>query len=156
MIRLTVPGMLAYRDVVLRVVASSCKLVRPQSTREQEASREPAQKFVDEVVSAVSEVFNNIALHGYGDGASGEVEIEIEADADRLTIRLADCGNQFDYAEVTRNDVQSLPESGMGLFIVRSFVDEVAYEPAAAKGERNLLTLTKRHPAARESCVEPR
>ena len=62
---------------MLRVVASSCKLFCSARERTQEASHDD---FTSQVVSAVSEVFNNIAIHGYAERTSGNVEIEIEMD----------------------------------------------------------------------------
>ena len=37
-------------------------------------------------------------------------------------------------------DLESLPESGLGIFIIKSFMDQVVYRPGAP----NLLEMTKR------------
>lgn len=143
MIRLCVPGALPYRDVVLRVVASACKLVRLQGSATQEASQAGEAELDTKVVSAVSEAFNNIAIHGYGDGTPADVEMQIELGPEHITVRLSDTGKSFDFFAVSNPDLAELPESHMGLFIVRSFMDEVSYTPGQA-GAPNVLTLTKR------------
>lgn len=147
MIKLSVPGTLLYRDVVLRVAASSCRLVRSIAlgTRDkQEASRE-RQSFDDQVVSAVGEAFNNVAIHAYRGCAAGTVELQFEISAEGITIRILDTGAGFEPADEQPPDLASLPESHMGLYIVRSFMDAVSYERGNPPTRPNTLTLSKRY-----------
>jgi serine/threonine-protein kinase RsbW len=138
-IRLRVPGSLKYRDLAVRAVAAACKLVGDsgpvRTTRE----------FDDQVVSAFGEAFNNAAVHSYRDRAVGELEIEIEVGADRITIRLLDFGEGFDLERVPEPDLDALPESGLGIYIMKSFMDEVTYQP----GKPNVLRMTKSIPKER-------
>lgn len=127
-IRLQVPSRLEYRDLAIRMVASACKLV-PNVGNE----------FYDEVISAFGEAFNNVVFHSYGAGETGQLEIEIEPGQDRLTIRLKDYGKTFDVMTVPNPNFDSLPESGLGVFILRSFMDDVTY----SGGSPNVLTMTK-------------
>lgn len=147
MIRLSVPGTLLHRELVLRVVASSCKLLRLQraGTQNPSHSEEHDTQFDSKVVSAVGEAFNNIAIHGYRDGGTGAVDIEIHVDGDLMTLRLADTGERFDLAAETAVALPTLPESHMGLYILRSFMDEVRYEPGSGSGRPNVMVLTKRY-----------
>ena len=65
---------------------------------------------------------------------------------DRLTIRLRDFGAPFDFSAVPEPDLERLPESGLGVHIVKSWMDEVSYERGDG-GERraaNVLSMTKR------------
>jgi serine/threonine-protein kinase RsbW len=109
-------------------VASACKLVR-----------DGADDFYNEVISAFSEALNNVILHAYGSKGGGELEIEIEPSDDRVTIRLMDYGKPFDPASVPDPDLDALPESGIGVFIMRSFMDDISY----AGGTPNTLSMTK-------------
>lgn len=143
MIRLSVPGTLRYRDVVLRVIASSCSLVRSMALGKQEPSRE-SHEFDDKVVSAVSEAFNNVAIHAYRELPSGAVELEIETSPDSITIHMADTGRVFEPAVEALRAPETLPESHMGLYIMRSCMDQVTYRPGNASVRRNVLTLSKR------------
>ena len=143
MIKLSVPGTLLYRDVVLRVVASACKLVRSGTKAVQDTGQQVDAEFENKVVSAVSEAFNNIAIHGYSGCAPGSVELEIEAGDDAITVVLSDSGRGYDPQSVEPRDPGTLPESGMGLFIIDSFMDEVRYRSAEAPALRNVLTLKK-------------
>lgn len=127
MIRLTIPSRLEYRDLAIRTVASACKLVRGGG-----------DDFHNEVISAFSEALNNIILHGYP-SQDGSLDIEIEPGGDRVTIRLMDYGKTFDPASAPAPDLDNLPESGLGIFIMRSFMDVVSY----AGGAPNTLSMTK-------------
>jgi len=137
MIRLRVPGALRYRDLAVRAVAAACKLVG--ASQEAEAPLRP-RDFDDQVVSAFGEAFNNAAIHCYRGRDPGDVEIELEVADDTITIRMLDYGNSFDPDAVPAPDLDALPESGMGIFIIKSFMDEVSYQPGAP----NVLSMVKR------------
>jgi len=92
------------------------------------------------VVSAFGEAFNNTAIHSFRGRTSGDVDIEIEIGDDFITIRVLDFGNSYDFSSVPEPDLENLPESGMGIFIIRSFMDEVSY----TVGAPNILSMTKR------------
>ena len=137
-IRLRVPGALKYRDLTVRCVAAACKLVGV-GVEGGSGPHRLSREFDDQVVSAFSEAFNNAAIHSYRGQPGGDLEIEIELAADSITIRLLDYGRSFDLAEVPAPDLDALPESGLGIFIIKSFMDEVKYEPGAP----NVLSMTK-------------
>jgi serine/threonine-protein kinase RsbW len=144
MIKLSVPAALVYRDLVLRAVASACRLVRNLSIRMQDPSRE-SHEFDDNVVSAVGEAFNNVAIHAYRDVPAGQVDLEIEVAEGKITIRLLDTSPGFEPARENAPDLSTLPESHMGLFIVRSSMDEVTYRRGQPPEVPNVLTLSKRY-----------
>jgi len=114
------------------------------SSTKQDPSRE-ADEFDDKVVSAVGEAFNNVAIHAYRDLSAGAVDLELELEPEGITIRLSDTGRRFEPAGEKLPDLTSLPESHMGLYIMRSFMDKVTYRPGNADGAANVLTLTKRY-----------
>lgn len=145
MVRLSVPGTLIYRDVVLRVVASVCRLVRSGVEEKQEASHGThVADFDDKVVSAVGEAFNNIAQHAYGGSAGGDARLELIYERDLLTIRMYDTGKGFNLSEELGQDLELLRESHMGLEIMRACMDEVRYSPGDSRSP-NVLTMTKRY-----------
>lgn len=95
--------------------------------------------FEPEVVSAFGEAFNNVAVHGYRDADPEPVQIEVGWDSDRLVITMIDSGRTFDPSTIAPPNLDDLPENGMGLFIMRSCMDEVDYRP----GPPNTLRLVK-------------
>jgi serine/threonine-protein kinase RsbW len=94
------------------------------------------------VISAVGEAFNNVAIHGYAGRDDGPVDLRIETSRGQIRIELRDWGSSFNPKEVAPPQLETLPESGLGLFIMQSFMD-LAYRPGRT-GRPNLLTLSKR------------
>ncbi len=136
---LEVPGNLECRDMVLRTVSAACKLVIPKSrTRKSRYS-----EFTHHIVSAVGEAYNNIVLHGYAGREPGPVQVHIENCREWMRVMIKDTGRSFDPAQAQAPDLEALQESGLGIFIMRSFVDEVTYV-AGSSGSPNVLTLFKR------------
>ncbi len=100
-----------------------------------------------QVVSAVGEAFNNIVLHGYADRQArgrrvptSSIDLRIQPRRGHIRIELRDWGSEFDPTRVAPPAFDTLPESGLGLFIIQSFM-EMAYR----SGRPNLLTLSKRY-----------
>ena len=101
--------------------------------------------FDDKVVSAVGEAFNNVAIHGYRGRRPGNVELELASLPDSIRIRLFDTGVAFDPTSEPETRPANLAESRMGLFIIRSCMDTVAYKRGSPPEVPHVLTLTKRY-----------
>jgi serine/threonine-protein kinase RsbW len=133
---LEVPGIIECRDMMLRTVSAACKLVMPKSRSRGARYSE----FISHVVSAVGEAYNNIVLHGYAGREPGTIHMQIENCREWMRVIIKDSGVSFDPSQASPPNLESLPESGLGIFIMRSFVDEVTY----VAGPTNVLTLFKR------------
>ncbi|MEZ4301688.1 MAG: ATP-binding protein [Polyangiaceae bacterium] len=138
-VRLSIPAQLAFRDLALQAVFTAI---------EAEADP-PLSQARDEIVSAMNEAFNNIVLHAYRGILGGRVDLAVSARRGEVEIELCDRGRSFDpdavpdYVAPDDLDIAALPENGMGLYIMRSFMDEVAYT-RGAHGKPNVLVLRKR------------
>jgi len=147
-IRLTVPGTLRYRDLAVRMVAESARLVSCSSHRNPNdpLDTDVRDPFDTAIVSAFAEIFNNVAIHAYKRKGGGTIEISITPHERELVIEVKDTGSTFDIDNVaplpTELDVDTLPEGGMGIHIAKTMLDEVTYEP----GPPNLWRLCKRLP----------
>ena len=152
-IRLSVPGTLRYRDLAVRIVAEAARLVSHSSQRapNEPLDRDVRDPFDTAVVSAFSEIFNNVAIHAYRRNGGGTIEIAITPAEREIVIEVKDQGHPFDIDEVpalpSELDADALPEGGMGLHIAKTMLDEVTYEP----GPPNLWRLCKRLGGARAS-----
>jgi serine/threonine-protein kinase RsbW len=131
-IRLRVAASLDQRRTVIVAVKAGCAIARMRS------SLDP--QFIHELTSAVSEAFNNIVLHGRPHAHAAAVEVTVDARDDEMVVTLSDFGPSFDFDEAAGTNVGELAESGMGLYIIRSFSDRVVYAP----GRPNQLTIFKR------------
>jgi serine/threonine-protein kinase RsbW len=149
-----VPGTLRFRPIAVRVVAEAARLVSCSSAPDpKDPTIDPLaldirHPFDTAVVSAFMEIFNNIAIHAYQRRGGGTIDLEITLTKDAIVIEVKDSGRPFDLDNVeplpTELDEESLPEGGMGIFIARTMLDDMTYEP----GPPNLWRLFKRLPAA--------
>jgi serine/threonine-protein kinase RsbW len=97
---------------------------------------------------AVRESMVNAVVHGNRYSAHKKVRFTVSSDAGRLTVKIADEGEGF--------DIEHLPDplapdnllrsSGRGIFLIRSFMDEVQIRRLESGGIE--LTLVK-YPAAK-------
>ena len=134
---LRVPAALAYRELACRTVTAVCKLSQGGT----DAARVSAtRRFANELMSAVGEAFNNIVIHAYADTEPGTVEIELAWSPEQVVVEVRDTGASFDFDAVPLPDLECPQEKGMGVFIIRSFVDDAKYRA----GSPNVLVLTKR------------
>jgi anti-sigma regulatory factor (Ser/Thr protein kinase) len=107
------------------------------------------EKYLLLMQMSADEIFTNIVEYGYRPLENGgrEKNVVVELDVTDGLIRLAfsDHGIPFDplaapTPDVTL-DVEDRPFGGLGLHIVKSSMDDVAYE---RNNDRNILTLTKK------------
>lgn len=128
-----VPARLEYRDAVRSFLAHICEEL-------------VAQKILSErdghgVVSAFVEAFNNAVIHAYEGHALGPIEVAMSVDPRLLQVEVRDAGQTFVPEDVPEPDLDALPEGGLGLFIIRNFMDHVRYEK---RGLQNVLMMQKR------------
>jgi len=104
---------------------------------------------VDEIEIGVVEALTNVVKHAYA-GRAGSLELRCEHQTERIVIELIDHGDalpagRLEGADGTvfqfdPEDVENIPQGGMGLALIRASFDEVQYdsEPGC-----NRLTLVK-------------
>lgn len=103
---------------------------------------------------AMVEAINNVIKHAYGDQSGHDVTIDISVDADKLVFVLTDTGKSMPPFAITPSlefdpdDLDAVPEGGMGLFIIHSVMDKVDYQ--ACDG-RNVQTFVKHLPSAKSA-----
>jgi anti-sigma regulatory factor (Ser/Thr protein kinase) len=130
--RFVLPGRLEYRDAARAFLAYVCDQLARKNTLPEDVGHR--------VISAFVEAFNNAVIHAYKGLPAGPVEVEMKIDGDRLRVTVTDHGKTFAPEKVPDPDLDALPEGGLGLFIIRNFMDRVGYERV---GDRNILTMEK-------------
>ena len=93
----------------------------------------------------LEELLLNVIAHGHEDDCEHFIAMRLSAIGADLQIEVEDDGRAFDPADAPLPDLDASVETrtfgGLGLHLVRSFVDELSY---CRSGELNLLTLVKR------------
>lgn len=93
----------------------------------------------------VVEAVNNDIKHAYHCQAGHSVEIDVLLYPDRLTFKIYNRGKSMNPAKVELfsfdpSKIETLPEGGMGIYILNSLMDEVHYKTINGQ---NILTLVK-------------
>lgn len=93
----------------------------------------------------VVEAVTNVTKHAYGGESGHLVEVDILLYPDRLTFKIYDTGATMDLSRIEPLDfdpsnLETLPERGMGIFILKTLMDEMSYE--AVNGQ-NIMTISK-------------
>ena len=75
---------------------------------------------------AVRESVVNAVAHGNRYNANKKVRFSVASDTKRLTVRIADEGDGFDFSRLPDplSEENLMRASGRGIFLVRSFMDE--------------------------------
>lgn len=93
----------------------------------------------------VIEGINNAVKHAYKNQSGNDIDIVLAVKTDRLVIEIYDTGMGMDFNKIKvpdfdSNNLDSVPESGMGIYIIKSIMNEVCYSREHAK---NKLTMTR-------------
>lgn len=95
---------------------------------------------------ALDEALSNSVNYAYGNEGRGEIVLEASKDNDNVIFRLIDTGAPFDPTEEgenvdTTSSAEERPIGGLGIFLIKQMMDEVAYE---RHDNQNILIMKKR------------
>lgn len=96
---------------------------------------------------AVDEALCNVINHGYERRPDGPIWISVwglDVDPPGIRIVIEDRATQIDPEKIQSRDLDEIRPGGLGVYIIREIMDEVAYEKRESGGMR--LTMTKRLP----------
>jgi anti-sigma regulatory factor (Ser/Thr protein kinase) len=97
------------------------------------------------VETAVDEACSNIIEHAYGGEGVGDIEVTVRIGKNDLTVALRDHGRPFSPEQVPEPDIhaglEEQPGHGLGLYLIRKWMDEVKFEFSPEMG--NVLKLVK-------------
>ncbi|MEM6860944.1 MAG: ATP-binding protein [Myxococcota bacterium] len=130
--RFVLPARLEYRDAARGFLDFVCRRLHEQGALESETAHQ--------VVSAFVEAFNNAVVHAYRDLEPGTVEVDLRLRAASIELQVSDQGRAFRIEEVREPDLDALPEGGLGIYIIKQFMDDVRYESSQ---DRNILHMSK-------------
>ena len=108
------------------------------------------EKSADELVIAVDEACTNIIKHGLNYNTNEELEICVYKDLDYVAIDITDSSPSFDLREFENIELEShlnsYQNNGLGIFMIKSYVDQIEYKKYENGSLRNTLTLKKHLP----------
>jgi len=100
---------------------------------------------MNQVILSVDEAFTNAVRHAYKNSTSGRIDIRVAVQKNSVKISIIDYGRGFDPGKVEKKDitkyVQKMQRGGLGLFLIKSFMDKVEYK--LQPGIRNEIEMVK-------------
>jgi len=97
-----------------------------------------------ELLLAVGELCANSIEHAYEGRGGQSIEVSVRGYDDRVEIEVEDWGKTFDASRYVEPDLESLPEHGMGIHLVRRIADSLAVDVQRERGTRWTLTKYRR------------
>jgi anti-sigma regulatory factor (Ser/Thr protein kinase) len=85
---------------------------------------------------AVGELCANCIQHAYEGRGGQPIQVSVRSSADSLVIEVEDFGKPFDADEYETPDLDALPDSGYGLFLVKTIADSLSFDVARERGTR--------------------
>ncbi len=102
------------------------------------------EDIIENIMLAVDEACSNIIKHAYKLNPDGEIKIKLDFKNDKFTVIIQDHGISFEPDSVPKPDLQKYYRQrkvgGLGMFLMKSLMDEVEYISVPGKYNRVLLT----------------
>lgn len=99
---------------------------------------------VENIILAVDEACSNIIKHAYKLNPEGEIIIELDFKDDKFKVTIQDHGASFEPDSVPEPDLQKYYRQrrvgGLGMYLMKSLMDDVQYISVPGKYNRVLLT----------------
>ena len=99
---------------------------------------------INALTISVDEACTNIIKHGYRNTQSGSITMNVHVKNDCLVVELIDHGTSFDPNQVSDPNIsqyiQNGKKGGLGIFIMKKFLDDIQYMSSA---QANILRLIK-------------
>lgn len=116
-----------------------------QQIRKYLADNNLEEHLCNAVEICLTEALNNVIKHSYGGDNSRMIDINIKKNSKFLEIEIVDAGLPrknliIPDLDFDPNDIENLPEGGMGLFIIKQLMDELSY---SSKEGKNYFILKK-------------
>ena len=101
----------------------------------------------------MGELCANSIQHAYEGKGGQPIQVSVRSSADSLVIEVEDFGKPFDAELYESPDLESLPDSGYGLYLVKSIADSLSIDVARERGTRWTMVKYRqgRGPAAKKT-----
>ncbi len=92
---------------------------------------------IEDIKLAVGEACNNAVLHS---GNSPTYQLELKNMESSLIIEVKDSGRGFDKEAYKAPELDELQENGLGLFIIKSLMDDVEIQTFEGNGTKIIMS----------------
>lgn len=128
-IRLSIPNKPEYVSVVRLTVAAIASRIGFDIEK------------IEDIKVAVAEACTNAITHGCERSGKGEYDISFVLTGEKITISVHDKGEGCQLESIEEPDLNKLNEGGLGIFIIKSLMDDV--EIISEKGKGMMIKMIK-------------
>lgn len=105
------------------------------------------EKTSESILVALCEGVTNAIRHSYQGQPGKKIIISYEELSDKVTLRIRDFGLKFDPKKVPEPTIPPVKGGGLGVYFMKTIMDELEYNTAHAEG--NELILSKKKESAK-------
>lgn len=118
--------------------------------REQLAGHGVPKQDQPNLLLAVGELCANSIQHAYEGRGGQPITVSVRSSDDSVVIEVEDFGKPFDADRYESPNLEAVPESGYGIFLVKTIADSLSIDVARERGTRWTMVkyLPGRRPAA--------
>ncbi len=102
------------------------------------------EKTVQSLLVALGEAATNASRHSYCCEKGRPIEITLEDSSEKLVVRLRDFGKKIDLAGIKEPTLPPVKGGGLGIYFMRTIMDDLKYNTAHAEGNELIMTKYKR------------
>ena len=103
-----------------------------------------SDKTVQSLLVALGEAVTNASRHSYGCEKGRPIEITLEDSPQKLVVRLRDYGKKIDLREIKEPTLPPVQTGGLGIYFMKTIMDDLQYNTAHAEGNELIMTKYKR------------
>ncbi len=105
-----------------------------------------SKEICNSITIALLESLNNVIKHSYNNNQTEIIKLKLQINTNCISIKIIDYGiarKNVNKPKIEFNcsEIETLPESGMGLFIIENLMDQTTY---ISESGLNILTLIKK------------
>ena len=104
------------------------------------------------LVIVTGEVITNIVRHAHQHRPDAQMQMHIQILPDAVVMRFEDEGSPFDLESVPQLPPGEMRIGGRGVFLMRTLMDELTYEPRREGGGGNVMRMVKRREKSMREC----
>lgn len=102
-----------------------------------------SDKDVQSLLVVLGEASTNCIRHSYGNEKGKRIQITLEDKTDRILLKIRDFGKKIDLKAVPEPVLPPVKGGGLGIYFMKTIMDEVEYNTRHAEGNELILTKYK-------------
>ena len=109
------------------------------------------EKIFQSILVVLGEAVTNATRHSYGCEKGRPIEITLEDSPEKLVFRIRDYGKKINLGAVKEPTLPPVQGGGLGIYFMKTIMDDLQYNTAHAEGNEVIMTKHKRKETSDEN-----